>query len=769
MSYEEYRIKLKVTLGLSFEPQDVSGLTVTINEAPYLEGRPIEGGLLTSWGDNRAPLSGIITVPIGLWDIRVNTDRETGLDTYWVIIRIISVDGIFNPVVVYTGEVKPDPIFTSFSLLRHSPYIALQTVYEIPPEEEDDLDEPPRTPDEIARTPTLKSSVDAVSENVRRGFTNTFDLLGGIRRAIGDLIGGFFSSLFGNLPELFKATVDESVSSVMQTATDVTGNTPDWKKDLDSTLKPYAQGLVDKALLDLNVKTLGKSPLNMNDAAIALGGIGITVTGLGIGLWLAHSAAEAATLGQYEAIKDIDHMVIAKLGLGALSAKSLNIPLEWLVFKRSNQFYASLFTPEIPQASQLINMVVKEKITLEEFKTNMKYQGFSEEWSQLEWDAHFIAPNFGDIQRAFWRGDWDEETKLAMMKRVDLDPFYNDTVWNMLMYEIPSIGELTNLRVKEVIGKLDYAKGLKFHGYTPEWSERIWDGHFMPPSLGDIMTAYRRGIPVSIPEIDPDTGAPITRDVTSLSIKDVHQLMELVDLDPRYNTIFDTRLYRDPTIREGRYMFETGAMDEEGVKNLVVRTGLDPQYVDEMTHYLTHFAERTYQRRYLTALVTAYVNEVYNEEQMSDLVVKAGFTVGVANWIIEIGKVRKDIADIPKALAKPKILTMSQLDKAYIKDVIDESTYTTRMMLLGYETLDISLKMQILNLDKVVEEDGTRLIRLTTAQLLSVWRFGEMTESDLRIELQLRGLDTISIDRLIKSKIKQWGVISDADREGGVS
>jgi len=77
---------------------------------------------------------------------------------------------------------------------------------------------------------------------------------------------------------------------------------------------------------------------------------------------------------------------------------------------------------------------------------------------------------------------------------------------------------------------------------------------------------------------------------------------------------------------------------------------------------------------------------------------------------------------------------------------------------MGYETLDITLKLQILDMDKHIEEEGRRVIRLTTAQLINAWKQGVMNEDEVRTELQLRGLDTLNVERLIETKKKQWGL-----------
>lgn len=568
-----------------------------------------------------------------------------------------------------------------------------------------------------------------------------------------------YGTLISNMRNIITNSANDYAESTTENIVNLLSGTPDYQNTLYAS-----QDALSKALVTPYVDEVDPSkwiPSEVTDENVIASALEMAsrFIQMNVGQGLIGLGIEMGSLGQVEGGWYIGDRIQNSFGVTELAKAVTSYPIEKGVMLPFQHAVNSAYVNEIPPYTDLINMVVKEKISLDDFKHYMRYQGYNETWSQNIWDAHFIAPSFGDVRRAYYRSDWSQDTLLKMMKRVDLDPYYNESVWLTLLEEIPPISELVNERVKEVIGDETFRRGLKFHGFSPIWGQRIWDAHFMPPTLGDILTAYRRGVPVSIPSIDPASGSPTTRDVSSLSVADVHELMVLVDLDPRYNDIFDTRMYRDPSIREARYMYETGAIGEDNVRDIVVRSGLDPSYVDTMTHYLTHFVERTFQRRYLTALTTAYMNNTYDETQINDYVIKAGFGSGVASWIIEIGKVRRDIELTPSGEVKPKILTMAQLDKAYIRDVITEDDYTTRMLSLGYETLDIALKLRILDLDKVVQETGSRIITLTVSQMLNAWRYEEMTEDEVRIELSLRGLDTLNIDRIINTKKKQWGMI----------
>jgi len=575
-------------------------------------------------------------------------------------------------------------------------------------------------------------------EGVVNYFAPIFEPLKRIPEGLSNIGSTIVTGFVSALSDVFKKTVDESINSAMQTVKAVTGHTPEWKEELDASLKPYADNLVQDTLKQLSPEALGKSPLSWQEAATVAAGIGTTVTGLSIGLWLANAAAQAASLGQAKMLKDLDDMVIVKLGIGALGAKALDIPLEHLVFKRTNQFYASLFTPEIPSTADLINMVVKEKITLDEFKAQMKYQGLSVEWSQKIWDAHFIPPNYSQILQALYRGIIKAEDLPKLRVLVDLDPAY-DNVWDALTEVIPDVSELTNELVKEVIDLDTYAKYMRWHGYGSEWAKRIWDAHFIPPSLGDILTAWRRG---------------------KITEEDVDRLMILVDLDPRFKEIFDTRKYVDPTISLARFGFEVGALSADQVHEIVMRNGYLPEDAKWITDFIVRFQERRYRSRYLMALQTGIVHKAVSPDELTKEVVDAGYTKETAEWMIKTAEVRRKIEETKEVVGKPKLLSIPQLKDAYYLDKITQDQLRTELLLRGYEISDVDILVQLIDHDKFFEEEGAKVVALSITQMLNAFRYGEMSEDELRTKLQLRGLSLDETNILVNTKKKEWGMIS---------
>jgi len=449
-----------------------------------------------------------------------------------------------------------------------------------------------------------------------------------------------------------------------------------------------------------------------------------------------HAVIESGTLGQIEFMKDLEPMVLSKLGYDDLVKQANMIPIQKAVIDPAIQEWASRHPHAIPGASELINMVVKEKISLERFSSEMLKLGFKTEWSQLIWDAHFTPPDWTQLLNAYWRGAISREQLEKLKILVDLDPIYN-VIWDAMIEQIPPMSELINQRVKEVIDQDTFYKYMGYYGISREWADRIWDAHFIPPSLGDLLLAWRRGV-IEEGQLD--------------------ELMILVDLDPRFKAIFDTRKYIDPSLTLARFMYETGAINVDRLHELVLREGYTPEDAEAVTVALTRFQERRFRTSYLLAMATGVTYAAYTEAELTKAVTDAGYTEAVAGWMLKLGEAKRATALARKKAPGPKLLSLGDLKRAYLQDKITEDSLRLDLQVRAFEVQDIDILVALLNDEKVTDAAGGKKIALSQSELLNAWRYGHMTEDQVRIELALRGLDQGEIDILIATKRTQWSL-----------
>jgi hypothetical protein len=361
-----------------------------------------------------------------------------------------------------------------------------------------------------------------------------------------------------------------------------------------------------------------------------------------------HTIVNSASLGQIRVIADRMQMQEQRYGLTSNVGRIYSLKMEKALFKPLERHYNTIWQPEIPSVQDLINMVVKEKMTLDDFKQYMLQSGFKEEWSQLIWDSHFNAPN-----------------------------------------------------------------------------------------LDDVLTAWRRGI---------------------IDEKRVDELMILIDLDPRFKEIFDVRKYQDPPISITRLMFETGAIDASKVPEYVHRMGYAPEFENALTEFILHFQERRYRTRYITQLMTALAQDKATEEEVRTAVAEIGFTTDTADLIVKTALLRRKTYASTSTATKEAALSLSELKKAYSEDIINEDFLRQQMLSRNYSLEDTQIVIDLLNKDKAIETAGRRQVALTASEMMAAWRYGTISEDELRTSLLSRGLDLREVDILIMTKKKQWAI-----------
>jgi hypothetical protein len=303
--------------------------------------------------------------------------------------------------------------------------------------------------------------------------------------------------------------------------------------------------------------------------------------------------------------------------------------------------------------------------------------------------------------------------------------------------EIPPYTDLINMRVKEKITQPEFETNLAFQGYNKYWAGKIWDAHFIAPTLMDILTAWRRGL---------------------INESRVDELMVLVDLDPFYKTEFDTRKYVDPPVSMARWMFETGAIGEDRVKEIVHRAGYSDVDSVNVVNFITKFQERRYRTRLLTALMSGKMYGAYTDADIRTEVKNLGQTDTVANLIIQIAEVRGKTEAARITRPKPHLLSLGDLKRGYMHNKISQDVLRIELLNRGYELLQIDLLVGVMEADKVVTDAGGKKVALTVAELKQAFQYSEITEDVLRQTLLLRGLDLSEVDMLIKTWKKSWGV-----------
>lgn len=210
---------------------------------------------------------------------------------------------------------------------------------------------------------------------------------------------------------------------------------------------------------------------------------------------------EVLSLGQFEKVFDALQQASSGFGLPAMMGAVFLDPYIIGIRTPYRQFLNKQFTPNIPPAPDLIKMAVREAFmskkeflqlfkgtpelqaeadaTFDErrrapkaFVENYEYQGFSREWANMQWAAHWQLPSFSQAQEMLFRGVIDLDTFKFLLKLNDVDPVWRNSLAK-IAYRLPRLRDVRNMW--EALDWTDeqFAKALLPFGYRPEDIDKI--------------------------------------------------------------------------------------------------------------------------------------------------------------------------------------------------------------------------------------------------------------------------------------------------------
>lgn len=554
--------------------------------------------------------SGRFSLPEGRYilSIQYGSTGIVGVPEFLEVLNIEvfadSFDGLFSHISLGETLLPTETRrYVTFDVRNIAPYIIVvsQFLETTPP-----LVTPPETPP--TTTPVQGTiSVGSFWEGLVNGINGAatsinnsiFDRLDALVKAANGIVKFFENPLkpvIDSLAGLFTEAVKQSGEASVKVVTDATSHSPDWATDIRKMITSVLYGPLDDLAAEMTDTALSAVILSRSEAWDKLVSLGNKGRGVLKSAYTTGVIAEAASLGQLEGVEKYVSDVIIPFGLTHYVDILARIPLNAMLEVPATQYWNSIYLPNIPDAAELINMRVKEKLTEEKFNENLGYQGLS-----------------------------------------------------------------------------------------PYWAKKIWDAHFIAPQLGQLLTSWRRH---------------------HITTEELDKYQILVDLDPVYKGFWEDQRYIDPSITEARFMFETNAINPEGVKDIVLRNAYLPSDAQNLTDFIVRFQERLFRRRYLLTLASGYRQGVYNQTKLQEEVVKAGFTFATSEWIVRNADAQNEIVAAKKKPLKDVLLTLSIVQDAYINDDVDDAFLSAYFYSKGYDPFEIEIALKVYKRKKTAKKAG---------------------------------------------------------------
>jgi hypothetical protein len=468
---------------------------------------------------------------------------------------------------------------------------------------------------------------------------------------------------WGGMVKAFRAITgdwDEMAKRWANIASEATTTgTETWHSDLSATLKPVGDKAVKDMLDAVDVSKYAHSPITPEEAVTAATAIAGGIVGTSIAIWLAHAAAEAASLGQYEAVKDLDTVVLSKLGLSALGARILSVPIERGLIINSEYFYNSLFRPELLPLNVLETEYLRNEIDEEFHDLQLKYRGYTDE-------------KIKKIKEAYTRR--------------------------------PSPAEYMSMRAEGTITAVDYHKRMAEHGFSEYWADKLYDEYLREPNMREIATLYRRG------KITLNAFKNLY-EVARLDLKYKRLDSETGEAGTGSLDAWQELVWNDPTWRQLNVMATSGKLTDDELEDLVRAQGTRPEYQATMLEVLKELPGTTQRRQVLTLEARLVALGRLDEATYNTDAIDLKIAPAIAALILRVEQTRLKTG----AEAPIRQESIGNLNTWYLNDIIDADTYRQNAQALAYDADFIDRQIAYLDKKKaavtpppVTEREATR-------------------------------------------------------------
>lgn len=392
---------------------------------------------------------------------------------------------------------------------------------------------------------------------------------------------------------------------------------------------------------------------------------------------------------------------------------------------------------QIPPSNDLVTMVVREawepaNVTPapDIFATYMAKRGFSKDWSDRYWTAHWLPMGIQYGYANLHRGFWNKEQFDDLLRIADIHPRWRKAIYNVA-FNPPSIREM--------------GYGYDVGVYTVEdiVKYRRWGGlsEVDAAKSGKAMVAYRT-------EAEREA---VRRGYLNLyvlrKIEDDEFVLELTAIGTcpeaiplwleRGQLARDAQAYQasitEPkamTRTDAQWLFEHGVKDEDWLRSTLLNLAYEDEtveaYIVQSKQKLTEKAIPTEPKQLtLAQLHTLYSLGKLNDAEYTARLVSMNYSQADAASILEL---TKESLIVPAPVVKYNEISGSQLSNLYYYGFITRTEFVSRLVGNGYSVDDAELLVSYY------------LFEMMLGDMKKLYSNGWITKNDMRDELVDSGL-----------------------------
>ena len=427
------------------------------------------------------------------------------------------------------------------------------------------------------------------------------------------------------------------------------------KEEIQEAAEKLTRALMEA--LEKTVPKKGESPPSLEALLIAVAGIigtniGLYVgtAGVTMGLDMVHPIRE---LGFRESGADL----LSSFQMPAMIGPTLQAPVWSGVIAPLRMRMNQRFPYMVPGRGELVEMMAQGLITEKRYIESMSFHAVDGEWSMDLLARAQRVPGFGELREMLWRRAKDEDDVREALVKAGMRSDFLDAYIELTAPRVGS-GDLITMSVREAFEPrpgdeemverfvLEMAKW----GYDRETCLWHWRSHWRWPALGEVFRMHQRGIDM-----------PMT----------VEKYLKVADYPPEWRAALEELSWNEPGRIEARWMFRHGEIGVTGLRDLLVRGGLNPKYGDQVAMAVARNQFLAEINRLRDNEKRDFVKGYKVEEQLRANLVGLGFPL---TWVEY--HVQDALSDRERELKDDKV---AALGDAWLKDIITDAELEERL------------------------------------------------------------------------------------------
>ena len=407
----------------------------------------------------------------------------------------------------------------------------------------------------------VSQAIDGVAEKVGQGFQDFFTwFVEGL-----EWFATSAADKVGKVRDALEETMDSLMPNIFEKATEALkeGSPP---KEIQESVEKFIKQLME--MVEKESKTKGESLPTM----VSLLGRQAKLAGGIVGMYaLTHAISIALDASQpfkdwgfKSAVMDIMYQFDMSKVIGPMFQAPIWSSVVTPMRMRANESYPY----QVPGTGLLPYLRAKDLIDDPTYKTSMKYAALDEDWSGRLLANTARYPSFSELRTMIHRGakTWEEAQSAFKMNLVPTD--YMDA-YEEIIPNIPGVSDLVRFAVREAYPDATtfqehYAKMTAWIGrigYSTYFADAYWTAHWIIPTTGQADEMLHRGM---------------------ITVEEHRALYILNDIRPQDIDNLRALTWKMPGRIEARWMFRYNEIDVTGLRDLLVKDGLDPAYGDRV-------------------------------------------------------------------------------------------------------------------------------------------------------------------------------------------